>query len=118
MMEMIGDQFAFPHLDEIIHQPARLQIMTVLCGLPERDRIAFTKLQELLGLSAGNLSSCLARLEQAGYVRTENAFRGKRPVTWIAATRRGRQAFEEYVQALRRYLNEVDTIRLQDGGPG
>ncbi|WP_197686528.1 transcriptional regulator [Thermanaeromonas toyohensis] len=117
-MEMVGGPFSLPHLDENIHPPARLQIMTVLCGLPERDRIAFTKLQELLGFSAGNLSTCLARLEQVGYVRMEKAFRGKRPVTWIAATRRGRQAFEEYIQALRRYLNEVDAIRLQGGGSG
>ncbi|HHV78521.1 MAG TPA: transcriptional regulator [Firmicutes bacterium] len=116
-MDKIGGPVTLPHLDEIIHQPARLQIMTVLCGLPERDRIAFTRLQELLALSAGNLSTCLARLEQAGYVRTEKTFRGKRPVTWIEATSRGRQAFEEYIQALRRYLNEVDAIRLQGGEP-
>lgn len=93
-----------PELDPLIHPQARLQLMTSLCALSEGERIAFTHLQEVLSLSPGNLSTHLAKLEEAGYVKITKAFRGRRPVTWIEATPLGRRAFEKYLEDLQTYI--------------
>jgi DNA-binding MarR family transcriptional regulator len=78
--------------------------MTTLSAVAEGDRLAFPRLQELLGMTAGNLSTHLRKLEDAGYVAVEKAYRGRTPVSWVTTTRRGRRAFEDYLEALRTYL--------------
>lgn len=93
-----------PELDPVIHAQARLRVMTTLSALPDGDQVAFPRLQELLEMSAGNLSTHLRKLEDAGYVAVEKAYRGRTPVSWITLTRRGRRAFEGYHEALRAYL--------------
>ena len=98
---------ALPELDPAIHAPARLQIMTTLCAIDRGDRVAFPKLQEHLGLSAGNLSTHLRKLEDAGYVDVEKSFRGRVPITWIQVSQLGRDAFGAYLEALQTYLNPV-----------
>ncbi|MFZ0639438.1 MAG: transcriptional regulator [Candidatus Acidiferrales bacterium] len=85
-------------LDRIIHEPARLAIMTVLYALGEAD---FLYLQRECGLTQGNLSSHLARLEEAGYVKIEKTFKGKYPLTICRLTTSGRAAFEDYAQKMR-----------------
>lgn len=102
---MPSGDLQLPELNPIIHAQARLQIMTVLCALPRGDRIAFPRLQEMLGLSAGNLSTHLSKLEEAGYAKVEKAFRGRTPVTWICVTDQGRRAMHDYLNALRAYLD-------------
>lgn len=87
-------------LDPIIHQPTRLRIMAALVGLDEGDKVDFGFLRDLLGLTDGNLSVHLQRLEEAGYVRIEKTFVGRRPKTWVWATTKGRMAFAAYVDAL------------------
>lgn len=91
-------------LDPVIHAQARLRVVATLAGIPSGDRIVFTRLQKLLGMTAGNLSTHLRKLEDAGYVAVEKAFEGRSPVTSIALTRKGRQAFETYTASLEALL--------------
>jgi DNA-binding MarR family transcriptional regulator len=85
-------------LDRMIHQPARLAILTVLYATEEAD---FLYLQRECGLTQGNLSSHLARLEEAGHVKIEKTFKGKYPLTICRLTRSGRTALESYAQKMR-----------------
>jgi DNA-binding MarR family transcriptional regulator len=82
----------------VIHEPARLMIMTMLYALEEAD---FLYLQRECGLTQGNLSSHLARLEEAGYVQIRKTFKGKYPLTICSFTGKGRRAFQEYAQKIR-----------------
>jgi len=85
-------------VDRVIHEPARLAIMTVLYAAGEAD---FLYLQRECGLTQGNLSSHLARLEEAGHVKIEKTFKGKYPLTICHLTRSGRAALEGYAQKIR-----------------
>ena len=80
-------------IDRLIHEPARLRIVALLSGVKQVD---FLWLLEQSGLTKGNLSSHLAKLEEAGYVEIEKTFRGKIPLTLIRLARPGRTAFETY----------------------
>ncbi|HEB65321.1 MAG TPA: transcriptional regulator [Chloroflexi bacterium] len=91
----------FPDLDPIIHAPARLHIVALLSQLEEAD---FTYLLHATGLTRGNLSTHLSKLEQAAYVEIEKTYRGKRPLTLVRLTEAGRRAFEQYRQAMRAFL--------------
>lgn len=95
-------------LDPVIHSQARLRIMTTLCALPVGDRLTFPRLQGLLDATAGNLSTHLRRLEDAGYVVVTKGFAGRVPRTEVEATTAGRRAFEDYVTALRTLLTPPD----------
>jgi DNA-binding MarR family transcriptional regulator len=95
---MTSDLQALATLDRIIHEPARLMIMTVLYAVTEAD---FLYLQRECGLTQGNLSSHLAKLEESRYVLIEKAFKGKYPLTVCSLTRKGRDAFEKYARKLR-----------------
>lgn len=95
-------------LDPVIHSQARLRIMTTLCALPTGDRLTFPRLQGLLDATAGNLSTHLRRLEDAGYVEVTKGFAGRVPRTEVEATTTGRRAFEDYVTALRTLLTPPD----------
>ena len=96
-------------LDPVIHAQARLRIMAPLAGLPRGDEMVFPRLREMLGMTAGNLSTHLSRLEEAGYVSQSKTFTGRTPATYLALTTRGRAAFEEYTRALREMLDAVGT---------
>ena|SRR5579864_3582641 len=85
-------------LDRTIHEPARLMIVAMLYSVPEAD---FLYLQRELGLTQGNLSSHLARLEEERYVLVEKMFKGKYPLTVCSLTVKGREAFEEYARKIR-----------------
>ena len=87
-------------VDPVIHQPTRLGIMAALVGLEEGSQVEFGFLLDLLGLSDGNLSTHLRKLEEAGFVATEKGFVGRMPRTWIRVTAEGRKAFSGYVEAL------------------
>jgi DNA-binding MarR family transcriptional regulator len=89
-------------LDPAIHQPARLGILTAAA---ETKRIDFVSLRDLLGLTDGNLSRHLATLENAGYIQIEKTFEGRKPRTWISATRAGRKALEQEIAALREIVD-------------
>jgi DNA-binding MarR family transcriptional regulator len=87
--------------DRLIHEPARRQIMTVLYAMDSAD---FLYLLGETGLTKGNLSSHLSKLEAASYVRIEKTFRGKVPLTICSLTREGRQAFRTYREYLKKVL--------------
>ncbi|WP_407360224.1 transcriptional regulator [Microbacterium sp. LBN7] len=91
-------------LDPVIHAAARLRITAALATLEPADSIAFPRLQELLDMTAGNLSTHLRKLEDADYVTVEKTHRGRTPVTYLALTPQGRRAFEAYTEALRAVL--------------
>jgi DNA-binding MarR family transcriptional regulator len=93
-----------PELDPVIHAAARLRITAALATLRPDEQIAFPRLQEMLEMTAGNLSTHLRRLEDAAYVRIEKTHRGRTPVTYVALTVQGRRAFEDYTDALRAVL--------------
>jgi len=98
-------------LDELIHQPTRLQLMAALAALSPDSEVEFTYLRDLLGLTDGNLSAHLLRLEEAGYIRTRKTFVGRKPRTYIALTPRGRLAFVEYRTTLERLLSGQWAVR-------
>ena len=95
---MTPDLQTLATLDRVIHEPARLMIMTVLYAVEEAD---FLYLQRECGLTQGNLSSHLSKLEAAGYVLINKMFKGKYPLTVCSLTPKGRAAFAEYVQKIR-----------------
>jgi len=80
-------------LDRTIHEPARLRIVTILSGVDAAD---FNFLLGTLGLTKGNLSSHMDRLEKAGYVEIIKSFKGKIPHTQFRLTQAGRDALAEY----------------------
>ena len=91
-------------LDPVIHAAARLRITATLASLEEGDRITFPRLQELLDMTAGNLSTHLRKLEDAEYVVVAKTHQGRTPATFVSLTRRGRRAFEDYTDSLRSLL--------------
>lgn len=82
-----------PALDRVIHEPARLVLVSNLAVVDEAD---FVFLSRQTGFTAGNISSHMARLEEAGYVAVAKTFVGKRPRTIYRLTSAGRKAFERY----------------------
>ncbi|MFD4990980.1 transcriptional regulator [Cellulosimicrobium cellulans] len=91
-------------LDPVIHAPARLRVVATLAALASGDELSFPKLQKLLGMTAGNLSTHLRKLEDAGYVTVTKTHEGRTPATYLALTTRGRVAFEDYIAALNTLL--------------
>ena len=91
-------------LDETIHQPTRLRIMSLLVSLANHDRLAYGFVQQHLGLTPGNLTTHLRKLETADYIAITKEFHGAKPRTWVAATPAGRDAFSQYLQNLERAL--------------
>jgi len=88
---------AISELNRVIHEPGRLMIVALLAGVKECD---FLFLLNETKMNKGNLSSHLARLEEAGYVEIEKTYRGKVPMTLLRLTRKGRTAFDEYRKGL------------------
>jgi DNA-binding MarR family transcriptional regulator len=86
----------------LIHEPARLAILTVLSACRKAD---FLYLQRLTGLTKGNLSSHLAKLEEAGLVVITKQFQGKKPVTYLHLTLVGRTAVEQHWKKLEALRN-------------
>jgi DNA-binding MarR family transcriptional regulator len=91
-------------LDPVIHAPARLRLMVTLAALPGGDTLSFTRLQDLLGLTPGNLITHLRKLETAGYVETDKTGSGVNALTAVALTHDGRAALERYTAVLRQLL--------------
>ena len=85
------------NLDRLVHEPARLAILTALASCQMAD---FLFLQRLTGLSAGNLSVHLSRLEEAGLVQTEKQILARRVNTRVSITAEGRRVIEQHWQKL------------------
>ena len=92
-------------LDPVIHVPARLQIVATLAVLPQGDALSFTRLQDLIGLTPGNLITHLRKLEDVDYVTIEKSGSGPASRTSVALTQRGRAALDLYSETLRGLLD-------------
>ena len=93
----------FKELNPLLHSELRLAIMSVLLSVESAD---FVYLREQTKATAGNLSVQLDKLQKAGYITIEKGFKGKMPRTTCAITQKGIAAFEEYVAALRSYIDK------------
>ena len=89
------------HLDRLLHEPARLLVVSHLYVVDSAD---FVFLLRQTGLTQGNLSSHLTKLENADYISIEKTFVGKRPKTILRLTARGKSAFEDYARRMRPVL--------------
>ena len=91
-------------IDRIIHEPARLMIMAYLYVVEAAD---FTFLMRQTGLTWGNLSSHMSRLEAAGYIEVEKEFVKRKPRTMLRLTQEGREAFHEYRKRMEQVFDEL-----------
>jgi DNA-binding MarR family transcriptional regulator len=91
----------FKPLDPLLHSQLRLAVMSLLISVEEAE---FTFLKEKTESTAGNLSVQLDKLEKAGYIAIEKSFRGKRPLTTCKILPEGLNAFEAYVETLKKYI--------------
>lgn len=91
-------------IDQIVHAPARLMVLTHLYVVEEAD---FIFLMRQTGLTWGNLSTHLSKLEQAGYVEIVKTYKGKKPYTLIRLTEQGREAFREYKKSMKKVLDDL-----------
>jgi DNA-binding transcriptional ArsR family regulator len=94
-------------LDPLIHVPTRLKIVATLAALPDGDTLSFTRLQNMIGLTPGNLIIHLRKLEDAGYLSTAKTKNGTTPTTTVTLTKKGRSALGAYTRVLRDLLGDV-----------
>jgi DNA-binding MarR family transcriptional regulator len=94
-------------LDPLIHVPTRLKIVATLAALPDGDTLSFTRLQDLIGLTPGNLIIHLRKLEEADYINSEKTRNGTVSITTVNLTSQGRTALSAYTQALRDLLGDL-----------
>ena len=91
-------------MDQVIHASARLMVLTYLYVVESAD---YVFLARMTGLSWGNLSTHMARLEEAGYIEMLKEFKGKKPHTKIQLTGQGRAAFREYKKNMQQVLDDL-----------
>jgi DNA-binding MarR family transcriptional regulator len=94
-------------LNTIIHQPVRLKIMSALVSIDTEEKVDFTYLKNVLELTDGNLGAHLNKLEEAGYVKIEKMFVGKKPKTYIYLSGKGRDALIEHIAALQEIVKGI-----------
>jgi DNA-binding MarR family transcriptional regulator len=97
-------------LDPVIHVPARLRIMVTLATLRDGDDLSFTRLQDLIGLTPGNLITHLRKLEDADYVTTVKSGSGVTARTAVSLTHQGRVALDRYTLVLRQLLDSASQV--------
>jgi DNA-binding MarR family transcriptional regulator len=91
----------FEPLDPVIHSQVRLAVLSILISVKQAD---FNYLKQETGTTDGNLSTHLAKLEEAGYIKLKKSFQGKKPLTTCSLTEKARSAFARYLKALESYL--------------
>ncbi|MBU0497902.1 MAG: transcriptional regulator [Candidatus Thermoplasmatota archaeon] len=91
-------------IDKLIHEPARLNIMALLSVVESAD---FLFLMRQTGLTFGNLSAHMTKLENAGYIIIIKEFIGKKPHTMLKLTDKGKQAFEDYRRQMRQFFTNI-----------
>ncbi len=101
---MSANRQSLAQVDRLIHEPSRSAILAVLAAVKDAD---FLYLQKETGLTKGNLSVHLSKLESAGYIAIEKTYRGKLPLTLCRITPEGRAAFDHYRHQLRVFLNDT-----------
>jgi len=91
-------------IDKIIHEPARLNIMAHLYVIESAD---FLFMMRQTGLTFGNLSAHMNKLENAGYIEIIKEFVGKKPHTMLKLTEKGKQAFKDYRMKMKHFFDEM-----------
>ena len=94
----------FNEIDRLVHEPARLMLMAVLYVIDSAD---FTFLMNQTGMTWGNLSAHMSKLEEAGYIEVAKSFKGKRPNTMLSLTPQGRSAFQAYRVKMKHVLDNL-----------
>lgn len=107
---MAEDLRSVTELDRLIHEPARLLIVTILSTVASAD---FLFLQRETGLTKGNLSAHLSKLEEAGYVQIEKTFKGKLPLTVCKLTTSGKKAVNQYRQQLQDFMRKTSEVQIK-----
>ena len=99
-----GDNIQEPiaSINRLIHEPSRLTVMAHLYVVESAD---FLFLVRQTGMTWGNISVHISKLEAAGYLEVKKEFLGKKPHTMVSLTKKGRAAFEEYRKNLKKVLN-------------
>lgn len=92
----------FKKLNPLLHSQLRLAIISLLSQVESAD---FSYLKDKTKASSGNLSVQIKKLEKADYLTVKKSFKNNYPLTTCAITKTGLQAFEEYVEALKDYIN-------------
>ena len=101
----IRDEIYTPNsIDKLIHEPARLNIMTRLYVVESAD---FLFMMRQTGLTFGNLSAHMSKLEEAGYIDIIKEFVGKKPHTMLKLTNKGRRAFDDYRKKMKQFFNDL-----------
>ena len=98
------DKLPIANIDRLIHEPARFTILAYLYFAESAD---FLFLMRQTGLTGGNLSSHLSKLEAVGYISIEKEFLGKKPHTILRLTDDGRAAFQKYRQSMKQVLDDL-----------
>jgi len=101
---MSSDRRSLAGVDRLIHEPSRSNILAILAYV---ERVDFLYLQRETGLTKGNLSVHLSKLEEAGYIHIEKTYRGKIPMTLCRITTEGRTAFEVYCEQLKQFIENI-----------
>jgi DNA-binding MarR family transcriptional regulator len=112
---MEDSQRSLVEVDRLIHEPSRSVILAVLAAVESAD---FLYLQRETGLTKGNLSVHLTRLEEAGYISIEKTYRGKLPMTLCRITETGRKAFENYRRQLKQFVEQTGQVQIKFRFPG
>ncbi len=92
----------FNDLDPILHSQLRLSIVSILMTVDEAN---FTFIKETTNAAAGNVSIQIKKLQDAGYVKVKKTFKNNYPNTTVSLTKKGIEAFEDYVNNLKKYIN-------------
>src|ERR1700753_1753701 len=107
--------FSYDGLDRVIHEKARLGLLTSLMAHPKG--LAFADLKQLCGLTGGNLSRHLQGLQEAGLVEVTKGYEGNRPHTTCRLTKSGRRRFLDYLAVLERLGGDAARARGNEGSP-
>jgi DNA-binding transcriptional ArsR family regulator len=102
--EQVKEAISVSDIDKVIHEPVRLMIMANLFVLESAD---FLFLMNRMGLTFGNLSSHMKKLEDAGYIEVVKEFVGRKPHTMLRLTDEGRDAFIEYRRRMGEFLDDL-----------
>jgi DNA-binding transcriptional ArsR family regulator len=102
--QLPNDNADIQDIDRLIHEPSRLTIMANLYIVQSAD---FLFLQHQTGMTPGNLSAHLSKLEDAGYVEVTKEFLERKPHTALALTKKGRVAFKEYRKKVKQFVEKL-----------
>ena len=94
----------FLKLDRVIHEKQRLAIMSLLAATSE---LAFTDMRDTLGMTDGNLTAHIQKLQEAGYVSITKSYQANRPLTTYALTTSGKHAFAAYIDLLEQIVQQT-----------